>query len=86
MDLIIDFAAKHYIIFIIITIVLVFALIGYFVNIKQNKKTPFKIAADNNKVEEININNLEINNNISLQDAVRDSTTIKKEKNNPESL
>lgn len=72
MDIIINFASKYYFIFIIITIFLLFALIGYFV--KKNKKDtePFKIKEEQSN--ELNIDNIQANQHVSLQDALKENS------------
>lgn len=62
-----EFLGEHYIIFIIISIFLIFSLIGYFVNEHNKKKDTFKIRTDNSDNLNINneINNTNIANNIA---------------------
>ncbi len=57
MDKIMEFLGNIYIILILITIILIFALIGYFVNRKRSKGTQFKIDNNVDLNEEINNNN-----------------------------
>lgn len=62
-----EFLGEHYIIFIVISIFLIFSLIGYFVNEHNKKKDTFKIKGDN--IDALNIssdvNNTNIANNIA---------------------
>ncbi len=75
MDSIINFASNHYLALIIITLILIFALIGYFVAQKEKKASPFKIATENNN--DLNIENIQVTNNVSLQQAIKDGATVK---------
>ena len=52
MERLLGFLSKWHILFIIISVILIFALIGYFVEKKRHKASPFKIASEKNKVEE----------------------------------
>lgn len=77
-----DFLADWHIVLIIITVVLIFALIGYFVEQHRHKSSPFKIASDRNKVEKINVDKLKtMDSSVSLSDALSKNVTIKN--NNP---
>ena len=83
MTKLLDFLADYHVLFIIITIVLIFALIGYFVEQHRHKASPFKIASEWNKVEEINVDKLKsMDTSVSLQDALSKNVTIKNNKNN----
>ena len=83
MTKLLDFLADYNVLFIIITIVLIFALIGYFVEQHRHKASPFKIASERNKVEEINVDKLKsMDTSVSLQDALSKNVTIKNNKNN----
>ncbi len=78
-----DFLADWYILIIIITLILIFALIGYFVEQKRHKASPFKIASERNKVEEINVDKLKtMDSSVSLSDALSKNATIKNNNNN----
>ena len=78
MTKLLDFLADYHVLFIIITIVLIFALIGYFVEQHHHKASPFKIASERNKVEEINVDKLKsMDTSVSLQDALSKNITIK---------
>ena len=83
MTKLLDFLADYHVLFIIITIVLIFALIGYFVEQHRHKASPFKIASERNKVEEINVDKLKsMDTSVSLQDALSKNVNIKNNKNN----
>lgn len=78
-----DFLADWHIIFIIISLALIFALIGFFVEQKRHKGSPFKIASEQNKMQEININNLkQMSNTVSLSEAVNKNADLKNNNNN----
>lgn len=69
-----DFLSKYYLIFDIIALFLIFALVGYFVNIKKEKNNKFKI--DKKKTEENNFQESiqsSLNTNMSLQDLVKEN-------------
>ena len=71
MDNILDFLANWYVLFIIISIILIFALIGYFVERKRSKPSPFKIASDKDIEDQMNIDNLKnMSGNVSLSEAL----------------
>lgn len=77
-----DFLADWYILLIIITLILVFALIGYFVEQRRHKESPFKIASERNKVEEINVDQLKsMDAGVSLSDALNKNATLKNNNN-----
>ena len=83
MTKLLDFLADYHVLFIMITIVLIFALIGYFVEQQRHEASPFKIASERNKVEEINVDKLKsMDTSVSLQDALSKNVTIKNNKNN----
>lgn len=71
----INFLANNYVILIIITLFLIFALVGYFVEIKRGEGTPFKLDAP--KEPEIKLEDIHITNNISLQEMVKENAGIK---------
>lgn len=77
MEQFINFITQHYLLFDIITLFLILALIGYFVNIKKQKSNVFKI---NNAENEIN--DIPINTNMSLQDFVNDNKNVGTNTNN----
>ena len=70
MEQFINFITQHYLLFDIITLFLILALIGYFVNIKKQKSNVFKI------------NNIPINTNMSLQDFVIENKSVGTNTNN----
>ena len=80
MENILDFLSNYYLVFDLISLFLIFSLIGYYASRKKEKDHEFKI--DNN------VNNLEtlsnqINTNVSLQDLVKENKSIgNKESNN----
>lgn len=53
MDNFIDFLGNIYLILIVITLILVFALIGYFVNKKRSKGNQFKIDNNQNNMDSL---------------------------------
>ncbi len=71
-----EFLGEHYIIFIIISIFLIFSLIGYFVNEHNKKKDTFKIKGDNidalNISSDVNNTNIanDIQNNMSINEII----------------
>lgn len=68
METIISFLADNYIWFLIITLILVFALIGYLVDIKQDERFTKKISLDKevmDKVEVAETVNLTLNDMVS---------------------
>lgn len=70
-----DFLAKWHILFIILSLILIFALIGYFVERKRHKKAPFKIPSKSNDFTTIDIKNLD--NTMSLKDALSNNINKK---------
>ena len=78
-----DFLEHFHILFIIVSLILIFALIGYFVEKKRHKGSPFKLAAERNKVEEINTGDLgAIDTSVSLNAAVSKNAEYKNDANN----
>ncbi len=88
-----EFLANNYVILIIISVFLIFSLVGFFVKRKKEQQEPFKINNEvnqeiiNNNVNpniinnQNNINNPNnVNNNInrSLQDMVKENADIKR--------
>ena len=69
-----DFVEQYYIIFIIISVLLIFSLIGYFVNEKNKKRSSFKINNDSNDNLDIaeDVNNVNITNNIADNMSIND--------------
>lgn len=95
MEAFIELITKYYVIFDIITIFLIFSLIGFIVNIKKSKNGDFKLdesSMNNNYVNtsnnvQMNMSNetpvnTGINQNVSLQDYVNKTANINNNKNN----
>lgn len=76
------FLSDKYLLLILITLFLICALVGYFVDIKKKKESPFKIASDNMKKMDVNINDIQVNNNVSLQDKVKENAGVNGQNNN----
>ena len=78
MTSILEFLSKHYLIFDLITLFLIFSLIGYFVSRKKEKDVKFKLDSNNNTQNISEVNNMQnqINTNMSLQDLVRENKNI----------
>ena len=72
-----EFLANYYIVFIIISVFLLLALIGFFVSVKKGKQVQYKI---DNSVNE-NIINPTTYDNKSLQEMVKQNADIKKNDN-----
>ena len=82
MTSLLDFLADWYILLILISLILVFALIGYFVEQHRHKASPFKIASEKNKVEEINVEDLKsMDSGVSLSDTLTKNATLKNNNN-----
>ena len=77
MEQFINFITQHYLLFDIITLFLILALIGYFVNIKKEKNKVFKINNSENEIKDI-----PINTNMSLQDFVNENKSVGTNANN----
>ena len=77
MEQFINFITQHYLLFDIITLFLILALIGYFVNIKKEKNKVFKINNSENEIKDI-----PINTNMSLQDFVNENKNVGTNTNN----
>lgn len=95
METFIELITKYYVIFDIITIFLIFSLIGFIVNVKKSKNSDFKLdesSMNNNYVNtsnnvQMNMSNetsinTGINQNVSLQDYVNKTANINNNKNN----
>lgn len=78
MTSILEFLSKHYLIFDLITLFLIFSLIGYFVSRKKEKDVKFKLDSNNNTQNISEVNNMQnqINTNMSLQDLVKENKNI----------
>lgn len=83
---ILEFLSKYYLIFDLISLFLVFSLIGYFVSRKKEKENTFKINnGQNNTYQNINdIKDLQpqINTNMSLQDLVKENKSVNNNSSN----
>ncbi len=77
MEKIVDFIGDNYAWFLTITIILLFALIGYIVDSKRNKNDLFKKTE--NEMDEINLENITIQEGKSLNDMVSKSKNINPE-------
>lgn len=77
MENIIEFISDNYSWFLTITIILLFALIGYIADSKRNKNDLLKKTE--NEIEEINLENIKINEEKSLNDVVSKSKNINPE-------
>lgn len=71
MENIINFVLKYYILLLIITIFLIIALIGYFIDRKRKKSIPFLMQN-----EDIDLSQLSGKENVSLQEMVNKSQGI----------
>lgn len=78
MTSILEFLSKHYLIFDLISLFLIFSLIGYFVSRKKEKDVKFKLDSNNNtqNISEVNTMQNQINTNMSLQDLVKENKNI----------
>ncbi len=83
---VLEFLSKYYLIFDLISLFLVFSLIGYFVCRKKEKENTFKINnGQNNTYQNINdIKDLQpqINTNMSLQDLVKENKSVNNNSSN----
>lgn len=77
MEKIVDFIGNNYAWFLTITIILLFALIGYIVDTKRNKNDLLKKTE--NEIEEINLENIKVQEEKSLNDVVSTSKNINPE-------
>ena len=67
-----DFIEQYYILFIVISVILIFSLIGYFVNERNKKGTSFKVNNETN--DKLNISN--DTNNINIDNNIADNMSI----------
>ncbi len=67
-----DFIEQYYILFIVISVILIFSLIGYFVNERNKKGTSFKV--NNETHDNLNISN--DTNNINIANNIADNMSI----------
>ena len=82
--MIIDFITKYYIVFLIITIFLVLALIGYLMDMKFNSKKEEKINKDDIKnLGSVTFENLDVDKNVSLTELINNNRSH--QTNNPTS-
>ena len=80
---ILEFFTTNYLWFVAVAVVLILALIGYYVDVKKAADdSPFKkVKTDKNQnkqeevVTEENINNVQVNNNMSLQEMINNSAS-----------
>lgn len=82
MEKIVEFIGNNYAWFLTITIILLFALIGYIVDTKKSKNDLFKKTE--NEIEEINIENYQVQEGKSLSEFVSNSKNINPETKNVE--
>lgn len=82
MEKIIDFIGNNYSWFLTITIILLFALIGYIYDSKRNKTDLLKKAE--NEMEEISLENIVVPEGKSLSEHVSKSKNINQETKNVE--
>ena len=82
MEKIVEFIGNNYAWFLTITIILLFALIGYIVDTKRNKNDLLKKTE--NEIEELNIENLKNQEGKSLNDVVGISKNINPDTGNVE--
>lgn len=75
----VDFITEYHVIFNIASIILILALIGYFVDKKNKKAKAYKIDANNN--EKV-ITDIPVNTNMSLQQFVNENKSVNKNENN----
>ena len=74
---ILDFLANWYVLFIIIFLLLIFSLIGYFVTKRRKKNSIFKLSSEQNN--NINIADIPLDNNVSLNEALNKNKTVNKD-------
>ena len=67
------FVEQYYILFIVISVLLIFSLIGYFIKKKNKKGTSFKI--NSNEADNLNIAN-DTNNNVNIANNIADNMSI----------
>ncbi len=73
---ILEFLEKNYLLFDLISLFLVFSLIGYFVSRKKEKDNVFKIDKKEESVNDLSSLQSQINTNISLQELVKENKNI----------
>lgn len=72
MEVFLNYIIDKYLLFLTISIVLVFALIGYFVDMRRKKNDPFRVE----KKDDINLENIVVSNNVALGDALSQNAGI----------
>ena len=77
MEKFMDFLAANSTLFLLITIILVFALIGFIVEGRRSKSDLFKKTE--NELDEISIQNIQMQENKSFKDVVSSSKNINKD-------
>jgi len=77
MEKFMDFLAANSTLFLLITVILVFALIGYIVEGRRSKSDLFKKTE--NELDEISIQNIQMQENKSFKDVVSSSKNINKD-------
>ena len=75
MENILNFITNNYLWFLIIAIILLLALLGYFVDVrKASDDSPFKKSKDDKNIaNEENLENVKIENNMSLNEMINNS-------------
>jgi len=77
MEKIVEFVSNNYVWFLTITIILLFALIGYIVDNKRTKND--LLTKTENEIDETNLENIQLNDEKSLNDLVNVSKNINAE-------
>ena len=80
MENILIYLENHYIMFIVLTVLMLFALAGYFAKKKSDQDQPYKLADENTRAEE-ELENLaqKVQKGASLQDFMSHNVTISPE-------
>lgn len=84
MEKIVEFIGNNYAWFLTITLILLFALIGYIVDTRRNKNDLLKKSE--NEIEEINMENIKVQEGKSLTEVVSKSKNINPETKSVELL
>ena len=81
---VLEFLSKYYLIFDLISLFLVFSLIGYFVSRKKEKNSKFKLDSNSTtqNINNVNIIQNQINTNMSLQDLVKENKNVNNNSSN----
>ena len=80
--MIISFITKYYVVFLIITIFLVLALIGYIMDMKYNNKKEEKInKKDIKNLGKVTFENIDVDKNVSLTELINNNRS--NQANNP---